>query len=364
MDDFKTLVLGGASVKALYVIGALEYLNSKDKLKNIENYIGTSSGSIICLLLVLNITPLEIIIESCVNELFTSIDNLGFFNFLKKKGYISFDQIKEKLEFLIIKKMGYVPTLKELYNITKKNLIFITYNLTDECQVEVSHKNFPDLKVSDAAQMSSNIPLLFQEFKYRGKCYVDGFMSNNFPIDVAVNKFDGNIIGIEIISQKIFTKPFNQTSILEYVQNIFKILINNISLRNNLVDLANVKIITIYPETDISSTEFNIDNKQILNMFQSGYNQTKDLYEENKNSNRLFDDIVNRELSKIELQSITSGNNTTPFENIDISEDVDIIDEEYNSFIATLNKKDVSDTTNIHKMHKEKVIDYILKDNN
>jgi predicted acylesterase/phospholipase RssA len=43
--------------------------------------------------------------------------------------------------------------------------------------------------------MSSNLPLIFENFKYGNNFYIDGGVSDNFAIDVGISK--GNkIIGI------------------------------------------------------------------------------------------------------------------------------------------------------------------------
>ena len=68
--DFDTLVIAGGSSKGIVTLGALQYLYDNNIGKNINTYIGTSSGSIICFLLIIGYTPIEIIVYICTNQLF------------------------------------------------------------------------------------------------------------------------------------------------------------------------------------------------------------------------------------------------------------------------------------------------------
>ena len=68
--------------------------------------------------------------------------------------------------------------------------------------------------------MSSNLPLIFENFKYGNSYYVDGGVANNFAIEKAIEK-GKKILGIHNkLSSFSFTKD-NEFNMLEY---IFKII--------------------------------------------------------------------------------------------------------------------------------------------
>ena len=55
--DYDTLVLAGASSKCIVTLGAIQYAYDNFLLKNLQTYIGTSSGAMICYLLAIGYTP-------------------------------------------------------------------------------------------------------------------------------------------------------------------------------------------------------------------------------------------------------------------------------------------------------------------
>ena len=57
--QFTKLVLSGGGPRGLAIIGALHYAHEKNMLNNINEYYGTSIGSVISLLLLIGYTPVE-----------------------------------------------------------------------------------------------------------------------------------------------------------------------------------------------------------------------------------------------------------------------------------------------------------------
>ena len=62
---YKTLVLSGGGIKGIGVLGILTNLMEKGliDLKNFENFIGSSVGGIICCLLCLDQSPIDIYLK-------------------------------------------------------------------------------------------------------------------------------------------------------------------------------------------------------------------------------------------------------------------------------------------------------------
>ena len=56
--DFDTIVLAGGSTKGLLTLGALQYAYDNNIIKNINTFIGTSAGAILCFLLIIGYTPI------------------------------------------------------------------------------------------------------------------------------------------------------------------------------------------------------------------------------------------------------------------------------------------------------------------
>jgi len=167
MNNYDTLVLSGGSMNGLFIIGALQHFQDNKKLEEIKFYVGTSVGSIICYLLIIGYTPIEIMICLCVEKsIFENLSKVNFINALKGDGAVSFTHIETVLEKMTIDKIGKLMTMQELQNHFSKELYCITFNLTKGKQEIISAKTFPDLDCLKALRMSSNIPLVFEKFKY------------------------------------------------------------------------------------------------------------------------------------------------------------------------------------------------------
>lgn len=224
MNNYDTLVLSGGSMNGLFILGALQYYQDNKKLEDIFSFVGTSVGSIICYLLIIGYTPIEIMIYLCVEKsIFENLSKVNFISALKGNGAISFSHIESVLEKMTMDKVGKLLTLQELKNEFGKELYCITYNLTKGKQEIVSHKTFPDLNCIKALRMSSNIPLMFEKCKIDNDYYIDGGISNNFPIHI------GESLGKKVLAVSVFleTKIENieNIEILEMLNKIMCILL-------------------------------------------------------------------------------------------------------------------------------------------
>ena len=164
--NFDTLVLSGSGVKGLFVLGALQYCYDNFILSDIENYVGTSSGAMISFLLVIGYTPVEIITSICCNQVMEKMQHFDIFAMINNLGAASFTNISLHLERMTIDKIGYLPTFSDLKHKFNKNLVCITYNLTKGEVEYLSYETRPELPCLIALRMSSNLPLVFENYKY------------------------------------------------------------------------------------------------------------------------------------------------------------------------------------------------------
>jgi predicted acylesterase/phospholipase RssA len=82
-----------------------------------------------------------------------------------------------------ISKIGYLPTLNDIKEKMKKNLVCVTHNLTENRTEYLSWETHPHLPCVTAINMSANLPLVFENYRYGNCFYVDGGISDNFAID-------------------------------------------------------------------------------------------------------------------------------------------------------------------------------------
>ena len=127
-----------------------------------------------------------------------------------------------------------------------------------------------------ALRMSANLPLIFDHFTYFGSFYIDGGISNNFPIDIGEEK-GTKVLGLVIYDMKTNFHQ-NNDNILEYIYKLIDIPIkqNVLNKINALSDKSTV--VTLQPSKTLFF-DFSLDSHTKLEMFSNGYMQMKEFWE-------------------------------------------------------------------------------------
>jgi predicted acylesterase/phospholipase RssA len=275
-DNYDTLVISGSSAKCLCVLGSLQYAFDNSYLENIKTYIGTSSGGILCYLLAIGYTPIEIIVYVCTHRFLEKMVHFNVMGMIHGIGATTFAHIQEEIEKMTISKMGYLPTMKDIHTKLNKKLILATHNLTKNITEYLSHETYPDLPCITGLRMSANLPLIFEKYTYNDSFYVDGGLSDNFPIDIA-EKYGNKIFGI-YVDQNDDNYDFKNIDIMEYIFFIY-----DVPMRQSMqykINKASSKCKIIKILYNLKMFDFNIDPRTKLEMFSTGYSQTKKIIEE------------------------------------------------------------------------------------
>ena len=274
--DYDTLVLPGGGIKGIILLGGIQYLIDNYHLKNIKNFIGTSIGSIINYLLILGYTPIEILIQfysPVGSKLLEKLKYLDLIAMINGNGATSFTPLYEALEFLTLQKTGKLFTLSSLKEKYGKNLILTTYNMTT-CMTEyLESERYPDLPCLTAIRMSCNIPLVFDRFKYMDNYYVDGGISDNFPI-VKGKEIGEKILGLNLVFSNKNMKDEPSDGMIVYFMRLLYIPI--IQSINNRIDMVKENCTIINLDSGPNNFfEFDVKSKSRLEMFSIGYNSVK-----------------------------------------------------------------------------------------
>lgn len=275
--EYDTIVLSGGAAKSIVMMGALQYLNDKFLLNKIENYIGTSAGAMIAYLLAIGYTPVEIIVYVCTHQLLEKLQDFNIVSMIHGRGAASYSAIQEQLERMTIEKIGYLPTLFDIKDRLGKNLICVTHNLTKNKPEYLSYMNYPKLPCLTAIRMSSNLPLVFEKYRYGNSFYTDGGISDNFAIDLG-DRIGKKVLGIRITTE---TDNFNSDTEMNTLEFIYKLIFVPIqqSIQHKIDNASSKCDIYDINYDNIKFFNFNISNKEKLEMFSSGYNQMKNLKE-------------------------------------------------------------------------------------
>jgi predicted acylesterase/phospholipase RssA len=286
MKQYNTIVISGGSVKGIGALGAVQYIYDNQCHVDITKYIGTSIGSIICYFLIIGYTPIEIIICMNQNNLLNKLSNINILSLTQCTGGLDWSILHDFIEKHTYDKTDeYDFTLLELYSTFEKEIIIPVFNNSDKKTEYLSRETHPDLSCLSAIRMSSNLPLVFDRFKYNGCYYIDGGFGNNLPIDltnsgdivfaVSLNKFCERVEPSEEKKYSLFTTIIDILSLSVHINE-----------KNSLKFLTKEEIhIDLIRIPDILELfEFNISKTKILDVFSSGYQITKKYFDEQTSS--------------------------------------------------------------------------------
>ena len=271
MTQLKNLVLSGGGVTALGFLGILKLLYEYNLIKEIEHYVGTSMGAIICYLLTIGFNHNELLEFSKLFNFSKITEDIKLDNFLYNYGFIDMNNIKIILKNISnFKNIDNDITFKQHFEKTNKKLSITGTCLSDFKLYYFNYENSPDMKIFDAILISCCIPLLFEPIEYNNKCWIDGGIINNFPIDYCSDEIE-NTLGIaikDICFEKCSINP--KKDLPDYLSNLFKCLVYSDTIKK--LDIYNDN--TIKYNFDISiMVDFNINSNEILDIFNDAYQQ-------------------------------------------------------------------------------------------
>uniref|UniRef100_A0A6C0AZP1 PNPLA domain-containing protein n=1 Tax=viral metagenome TaxID=1070528 RepID=A0A6C0AZP1_9ZZZZ len=243
----KHLVIPGGGPTGLKALGALQYLESNGfwNINNIETIYATSAGSIISVLLCLKF-DWETINDYIVKRPWTDAYQITIhqiFEAYSKKGL--FDKNIADIfykPFFDAKDISMDITLLEFFELTNIEIHLFTLEMNHFQLEDLSYKTHPDLALLTAVQMSSAIPILISPVCIDDKCYVDGGVVCNYPVNQCILRAENveEIFGLRN-EYKVndTTSVKSESTILEYVMNFISKLVNNVKLAESEKPIPN-----------------------------------------------------------------------------------------------------------------------------
>jgi NTE family protein len=235
----KHLVIPGGGPVGIKALGALQHLeqNGYWNINNIKTIYATSAGSIITVLLCLKFdwdTINDYIIKRPWNEAYQLNVN-QIFEAYSKKGL--FDKNIAEIfykPFFNAKDISLEVTMREFFELCNIEIHLFSLDINHFKLEDISYLTHPELPLLKAIQMSSAIPILISPVFIDDKCYVDGGVACNYPINQCIANAENidEIFGIKnnyIKKEKNIVK--NESTILEYIMNFINRLVNNVALR-------------------------------------------------------------------------------------------------------------------------------------
>lgn len=222
-----TLFLSGGGINCLSFLGCLNYLMQKNiiqhDLSNIKTIVGVSGGILHIIPLLLGYS-INVTIKIFTNYDYNSLIDYNDFNInslFSDYGIYSNDFIIRLLKTLFkLKNIHENITLKEFYNLTKIKLIMKTVNISKKEIIYLNYKDFPNLSLITAIQMTTCFPLFFKPIIYNNDLYLDGGLCGNFPLEYKDKnrKKYKNYLGLNIVPNK---EKQNFNDFFDYLSAIY-----------------------------------------------------------------------------------------------------------------------------------------------
>lgn len=264
-NKINTIVLSGGGIKGLFYIGVLKRLEELNIIDNIKTFAGSSIGSIFALLFSISYKSFELEELFCLLNL-SKLKNLNTSVFFSYFGLDDGRKIYWLLEKLLYgKNLNKNITFKELFDITKKELIITGVCLNDKSCHYFSHMTHPEMSVILAVRISISMPFYFVPILYNDKLWVDGGIMDNYPIHL-FNESINNVLGIYIQTEK---KPSAIQNIEDYLLSIFDCLNKGYFIKSCINYKKNTCIINSDKINNIIQTDFSIE--MIKEIIHDGY---------------------------------------------------------------------------------------------
>lgn len=264
-DNKKVLVFSGGGARGFIYGGVIKALEEHNIV--IQEYAGTSIGSIFVFLLNIGYSADELKSSLYTIDLDTGT-NIKLNKLVEHYGFDSGLSIVNHIKDLMQKKnIDANITFDQLYQKTKKKLTVVGTNLSKHCAQYFNYVTSPDLKVIDGIRISIGIPILFTSVLYKGERFVDGGLTDNYPIHL-FNKND--VIGFKLEHSNLI-RPIN--SFEDYLHSLIHTTITEIE-RLKYTDCITEKN-TLVLKTDVGTLDFMMKYEERERLFDYGYNESK-----------------------------------------------------------------------------------------
>lgn len=268
------MVLSGGGVLGYSYIGMLRYLEERHLIQQFTTFCGSSAGALFSFLVSIGYTAAEIgaIFATREPTTFMNITLDSCMNLHRVKGLDSGATLKIHLNTILTNKGGTETlTLKEHYAKYNKILRIGVTDIIDHKFVLMDYLTHPDVSVIEAVRASMAIPFLLEPVCINGRYYVDGGISNNFPIELC----DADTcIGINLINHQSYmdnSPIFDITKINlgDYLDILIKSAINHyITLP---AQYQNCTVPIEIPTSLATSFKFTISIEEITQCISYGY---------------------------------------------------------------------------------------------
>lgn len=260
---YNSIALSGGGYRAICHLGALSYLEDIELLKNVEAIAGSSAGSLVAAMVILNgnenVMHLH---KTCIQQ---PIFNLKYINPIKKYGLarLNLGMLEQRIEDRLGTRKA---TFKDLRKATGKRLIVTGFRIRDGETVYFGEdESTDDVQISKAIYASTAVPPIIAPVIIDGDMYIDGSLGAHVPMRPFRSELSENVIGFCIGKEQE-----RVTSISDYASAILSAMMNQLN-QKNLYMGHRIRHVEIDSDIDMLSLPKRISATKANELFTQGY---------------------------------------------------------------------------------------------
>ena len=256
--DYDGLVISGGAAKGAAFLGLLQRLLEQKHLCTLKAISGTSIGALAAVLTAQKANMLDVLRVISTRPFNINADLMSL------EPPFGLDSGIELLEFIrsLIGKESFV----ELKRKTGMDVVVCATSLFDKKPSYFQASNHPNMEVAWAVRLSCTLPLLFAYGKEDDDAFVDGGLTDNFPVSPLQKLGCQKILGLRFKSSDPLKLP---TELTEYVMALMTCVAWQAQSQDDACD----KVI----ELDVphhAAFDFSMGRTQLNDLFRLGYNTT------------------------------------------------------------------------------------------
>lgn len=227
VNKCKIIVLSGGGTTGLSFYGLLRELERQKvwNIENIKSIYGTSVGALLAVILSLKYdweTLDDYLIKRPWQQVF-HFDMFSIFKTIHERGLYDCKIIENIFAPLFkAKDISMDITMEEFFELTHIDIHLFTTDINVFMLEDISYKTHPKWRVLDAVFCSCSLPIIFKPLIKDGKCYSDGGLIMNYPLEKCLS--DGNlpseILGICRKSNIQINVVHEESTVFDYLLTI------------------------------------------------------------------------------------------------------------------------------------------------
>ena len=194
MPPIRHMVISGGGHSLFKILGICETLHRHGfwKHEDLVSIYGTSAGAMISIVLAMKF-DWPVLYDYIITRPWKDAFKFDFHTFLEvytTRGL--FDKKKIAIMFKPLFDAKDIPldiSLRSFYEWSGIDLHFFTTEFNTLALEEISYTTHPDLPLLTALHMTCAVPVLFTPVFHEGRCYLDGGMISNYPLEYCIQRY-------------------------------------------------------------------------------------------------------------------------------------------------------------------------------